>query len=94
MAYFVVHYTYSADADLAARHRPAHREFINTLLTDGLVASGPWVGTDTAGAMLLFRAETADEITAELDHDPFLTEGVIVDREIREWNPVIGVFAP
>lgn len=92
MAIFAVHYDYP-DNSVAARdqHRPAHRAFLDTLLTGPatLVASGPYVD-DPAGALLIFDAPSAGAIETALDADPFHLEGLIGARRIREWTQVKG----
>ncbi|WGT47924.1 YciI family protein [Tessaracoccus lacteus] len=93
MKYFAVQYTYSSDADALAAIRPKHREFLASLAGGPLIASGPYVDVEVASALLLFRGETAAEIAALLDEDPFCHASLIVGRSITQWNPVIGVFA-
>ena len=91
---FAVTYTYDPlTAETADRVRPEHRAFLARLADSGdLVASGPWLD-GAAGALLLLRAESAAAVEALLDTDPFRAAGVIAERAIREWDPVIGVFA-
>lgn len=91
MAYFAVHYTYSSDTDELDRIRPEHRAFLGSL--EQLVASGPYVGTQPGRALLLFRADSAEDVEQLLDGDPFRKAGLVADREVFPWNPVIGVFA-
>jgi uncharacterized protein len=91
MAVFAVTYQYVDDAELLATHRPVHREYLRSLLGErGLIAAGPTVGGPSASAFLVFEAESAGDVEALLDHDPFWTEGVITAREVIEWNVVIG----
>ncbi|HJE51610.1 MAG TPA: YciI family protein, partial [Tessaracoccus flavescens] len=56
-------------------------------------ASGPLVGSQPPSALLLMRADSSDAIEALLDDDPFHTAGLIAERRVDEWNPVIGIFA-
>lgn len=93
MTYFAVHYTYAGDAERVAEHRPAHRDYLRSLTDSGLVAAGAHPDAEPPGALLIVRAESADQVTALLDGDPFRTEGLIVERRIVAWTPVIGVFA-
>ena len=92
MPVFAVHYRYLDDS-VAGRdtHRPAHRAFLDTLL-DGpvqLLASGPYVD-EPAGALLIFRAESAAGVEATLDADPFAVQGFIVGRQVRSWSQSKG----
>ncbi|MFR0352929.1 YciI family protein [Streptomyces sediminimaris] len=69
--------------------RPAHRENLTRLRTEGrLLAAGPW--SDDTGALLLFAADR-DRLEEILDADPYYrrTPGVEV-RSVREWTPVVG----
>ena len=92
MPIFAVHYDYR-DNSVAERdqHRPAHRAFLDTLLTGPavLLASGPYA-EDPAGALLIFQASSAADIERTLDEDPFHIEGLIGDRRVREWTQVKG----
>ena len=55
------------------------------------MASGPVTG-DHPTALLIFEAENADRVASLLDEDPFKKAGVILERIIGEWNPVINRF--
>lgn len=88
MPLFAILYSYTGDAAALDEHRPAHRAFLQQLQDAGLMlARGPFVG-GAPGALLITRADTADQVAAALDEDPFHREQLIVRREIREWNPV------
>lgn len=93
MAHFAVQYTYSDDAAELDRIRPQHRAFLAMLTEGPLLASGPFVAAEQPSALLILRAESAEEVAATLDEDPFWAAGLIAERDIREWNPLIGVFA-
>lgn len=92
MAFYAVTYLYRTDKDVAAV-RPKHREYLATLIESGILkASGPIVGADRDQALLIFEAETAGEVRNAIDKDPMLTEDVVEESTIMEWNPVLGVF--
>lgn len=90
----VVSYVYDPAAEEAiSAARPAHREFLAGLHARGdLIASGPWVG-GPAGAYLLMKADSGEHALEILEADPFHTAGLILERTVQEWNPVIGVLA-
>lgn len=101
MPTFAVQYTYDhRDAGRAA-HRPAHRAHLRALAERGLLlASGPYTGStvgttapEPAGALLLLRGASLDEVLEALDADPFWLEGLVVARTARPWDPVIGPWA-
>lgn len=92
MAIFAVTYTYQASDETLAEIRPTHREFLKALLDAGtLLASGPLVGS--AGALLVLRAESVEQVAETLDADPFDIAGVIGERTIVQWNPVFGPWS-
>lgn len=94
MAYYAVIYTYSDDASTQDENRPAHRAYLAELAEQGqLVASGPLLGTRPASALLVFRADSEEQIRVLLAGDPFQQLGVVAQTDVAEWNPVIGVFA-
>lgn len=90
MAIFAVEYTYVDDAELVQEHRPKHREFLTEQHEAGKVLlSGPKVA-EPAGALIIVRADSAEEAGKILDADPFNDHDLITNRTITEWNVVIG----
>jgi uncharacterized protein len=67
--------------------RPAHRERLAALASDGrLLAGGPW--SDDSGALLVFLVDGRADLDALMAEDRYYTTpGVTVDS-VREWNPV------
>jgi len=93
MPIFAVQYTYT-EATIPARdaHRPAHRTYLRELVDSGVnLSSGAY--PDGTGALLLFRAESADALRELLSKDVFATENLIERTEIHEWVPVMGAFS-
>jgi hypothetical protein len=83
---YAVTYRYADQPEVIAEHRPAHREYIASLLGEGgLIASGRTEGGETPSALLLFQAESVAEVENVLNPDPFWTLGLIEKREIVEW---------
>jgi uncharacterized protein len=92
MPVFAVSYVYSATSDQLNEIRPIHREWLAELLESGqLLASGPMV--DNPEALLIFVSESASELGALLDNDPFDIAGFIGSRSVQQWNPVFGPFS-
>lgn len=95
MAYFAVNYHY--DPSTVAEQdalRPEHRAYLGTLVEAGsLVASGPLVGADSPKALLIFTAETAQQVRDLLAEDPFQKANHVAEWTVTEWNPVLGIFA-
>ncbi|MFI6875660.1 YciI family protein [Streptomyces sp. NPDC050400] len=92
MAVFAVTYRYADDsADARDRHRPAHKNFLEAQYTAGLLrVSGPFGPDDVPGALLILEADSADDVTALLDQDPFHREGLVAERTVRAWNIFFG----
>jgi uncharacterized protein len=80
---------YTRDAAKIAAARPAHREYLKSLLTSGhLAISGPF--TDDSGGLLVYEAETLEEAEALLREDPFTKAGVFLTWTIRGWKPIMA----
>lgn len=89
MSIFAVTYHYDATPEALAELRPMHREWTAAQFEAGtLISSGPFVDFD--GALLLFIAESAAELSNLLDNDPFDIAGFIGERVILQWNPLYG----
>jgi uncharacterized protein YciI len=95
LAVYAVTYTYAENsADARDQHRPAHRAYLDELSTQGVnLVSGPFGAEDAPGALLLFRADSAKEVLAYTEPDPFRVEGLVSDVSVREWIPVLGPLA-
>lgn len=90
MAYNAVLYTYNDDTETQDQFRPEHRAWLASL--EDLVASGPLL--DTPGrALIIIKGENPESVEPVMNDDPFWKAGVIAQREILAWNPLIGVFA-
>jgi uncharacterized protein len=78
---------YTSDADKIGRVRPVHREYILGLKQRGQMAiAGPF--TDDSGGLLVYEAETQEEVENFIRQDPFFKEGVFLSWVIRGWKPV------
>jgi uncharacterized protein YciI len=92
MAIFAVTYKYVDDPDLINQIRPSHRIWLKDLLDQNvLLVSGPMV--NRAASLLVFRSESAEDLSALLDQDPLEVAGVITERTIEEWNTVFGPWS-
>jgi uncharacterized protein len=96
MSLYAMHYTYSDDTAARDEHRPAHRDFLGDLATEGVVLlSGPYAAVDgeADAALLLLRGESEAEVLELLREDPFQQMGLVDHVAIREWTPVLGQWA-
>lgn len=87
MALFATMITFG-DTEARDRIRPDHRVYLAQLFDEGkLVESGPYV--DDTGALLIYEAESEADVRELLANDPYsMTQGVIADLTIKEWNRV------
>lgn len=92
---FAAIYQYPANSEGIVTVRPRHRAFLGGLKDRGLlVGSGPFTD-DEAGALIVIRLPkpaTVEDAATLLNDDPFYQEGLLTDRSIRPWNPVLNVF--
>jgi len=78
---------YSTDSAVIARVRPAHREYLQGLKKNGNVAiAGPFL--DDSGGILVYEAESTEQVEEFIRADPFFTEGVFKSWVLRPWKPV------
>jgi uncharacterized protein YciI len=94
MPVYAVTYTYDDREELRMQTRPEHRRFLSGLAEQGvLLAAGAYADQGTPGGIIVARADSAAEVEAALDPDPYRQIGVLVDREVREWGQLIGPWA-
>lgn len=90
MSFYVVRNVYH-DSPRLAEVRPAHREFLWTLVGDqGLRAAGPLPEANPPGGVLIFEAPSPEAVAALLAADPLEDAGLVVEQTITQWQPVIG----
>jgi uncharacterized protein YciI len=67
--------------------RPGHRERLAELAADGkLLAAGPWA--DDSGALLVFLADTREELDQILAADPYYSSAGVTIVWAQEWSLV------
>ncbi|MFV0285020.1 MULTISPECIES: YciI family protein [Demequina] len=89
MTDWMIEYVYDDRADERDRLRPEHRAHLAALAEQGsMPAYGRFDDEGAAGALLIGRAETLDEVEAMLDTDPFYVAGLVAERRIRRWPAV------
>lgn len=91
MALFAVLYTYDDRYELRMQTRQEHRSYLRQLEDQGsLLAAGAYADDDAPGALLIFHGDSAQDVNALIDQDPYHRVGVIADRVVREWGAIIG----
>ena len=78
---------YTPDSSIIAKARPSHREYLTELQSrDKLMISGPF--SDDKGGLLVYEADSVEEVDKMVREDPFAIHGVFVSWEIRPWTVV------
>jgi hypothetical protein len=78
--------------ELRAVHRPAHLAGLEGLASAGRIRhAGPMLGDDGAplGSVVLFEAASLAEAQSIAARDPYVTEGVFAQYEVRETTVVL-----
>ena len=88
MSHWVLEYRY-VDPDARARVRPDHLAYMAGLHDRGRVVMGGPVG-DGSGALVVLRADSAEEVRAIIADDPYTAAGVAADHVVRPWTAAIG----
>ncbi|MFC9251520.1 YciI family protein [Amycolatopsis thailandensis] len=91
MAWFLVEITYVREK--LEDVRPRHRKFLSDLAEQGVVALGGPLG-DGSGGISLYQAEDETALLDVINQDPYHLEGVVAERSVREFKPVIGAWLP
>jgi uncharacterized protein YciI len=73
-----------------APFREAHLQLLREALDRHfLVMSGP-LGDPPDGALLIFRADSAEPVEALAQADPYVAAGLVTAWRVRPWNIVVG----
>lgn len=91
MPTFTVQYVYDPDRpDALDAVRPEHRAYLAEQVEAGaLLVSGPF-RDGAPGALLVLDVTDEEAAGALLDGDPFWRAGLVVERTVRRWEPVLG----
>lgn len=93
MTIYTVRYSYLDKPRELDATRPPRLAWFRDLETGGpLLASGQLIGTAAMSGMLV--PEAADHAAAEraLDADPYVPAGLVAERTIEEWHPIVGTW--
>ena len=71
-----------------------HVSYLRGLITRGhLLASGPVKGSVLRAGLLIFRAESEQQVRQWIEDDPFSRENLIVTLDICQWDPLFGCLS-
>jgi uncharacterized protein len=91
MARFAVELVYGDNTEERLAVRPAHREYLATLVERGvLLVSGPYA--DQTGALLVYEVADEAELREVIAADPYTHAGVAKETRVHEWQTVMGVW--
>jgi len=91
MARFAVELVFGDNQDERLAVRPAHREYLATLVERGvLLVSGPWA--DQSGALLVYEVADEAELREVLAADPYTPAGVVAETRVHEWSTLLGAW--
>ncbi len=91
MSYFVLIYdVVDRFADRRMPHRPAHLAKINEALARGELVMAGALGNPPEGALIVFKAESADVAERFARVDPYVTEGLVTRWRVLPWSVVVG----
>ncbi|GAB2997149.1 YciI family protein [Saccharothrix stipae] len=91
MARFAVELEFGDNQDERMAVRPAHREYLATLVERGaLLVSGPYA--DQSGALLVYEVADEAELREVLAADPYTRAGVVAGTRVHEWQTLTGVW--
>lgn len=95
MTIYAIEYRYDESLPrLVSDTRPAHRQYLRELQAENiLLAAGFLRDAVFDGALLIVRADSAAEVQALLERDPFEINGLIHSVQIREWEPTFGTYS-
>ena len=89
--YFLLLYDYVPDmAERRGPVRPLHLEYAQAAHAAGLLRVAGAYGDAVDGAVLVFRAESAEAAEAFARGDPYVTSGLVTAWRVRPWTVVIG----
>ncbi|WP_309109830.1 YciI family protein [Actinosynnema sp. CA-248983] len=91
MARYAVELVFGEDQEARLAVRPAHREYLATLVEQGkLLVSGPYA--DQSGAILVYEVADEAELKSVLAADPYTPAGVVAETRVHEWLPLMGTW--
>jgi len=74
--------------------RPAHLELVRAAHARGDLLLAGALGDPPDGALLVFRADSAEVAERFAAADPYVTGGLVTRWSVRPWNVVIGAAPP
>ena len=80
--------------DKRTPYRPAHLALVRDAHARGELMLAGALGDPPDGALLVFRAESAEVVERFAGADPYVTNGLVKSWRVRPWTVVVGAAAP
>ncbi|WP_394823542.1 YciI-like protein [Pendulispora albinea] len=91
MKHYLLFYDVTADyPERRVQYRSAHLEKAWASQERGELLLGGAFADPIDGAVLLFRAESADVVRRFAADDPYVRNGCVTSWRVREWTTVVG----
>ena len=74
--------------------RPAHLALVRDAHARGELMLAGALGDPPDGALLVFRADSAEVVERFASADPYVTNGLVKRWRVRPWTVVVGAAAP
>jgi hypothetical protein len=88
--------TYDAGPDYVERRAPlreTHLALARDAISRGEILAAGALADPVDGSHFIFRCESADIVRDFAARDPYVRNGLIARWRVREWTPILGVFA-
>lgn len=91
MKHWLLFYDYVPDyLERRAPVRPEHFAHAQAYRDRGELVMAGAFGEEPQGAVLAFRAETAEVAESFARHDPYVRDGIVTEWRVRRWVMVMG----
>jgi uncharacterized protein len=91
MTYFALMYdVVDGFIDKRMPHRAAHLQMVRAAQARGDIVMAGALGDPPDGALLVFRADSAELVERFAEADPYVTSGLVTRWRVRPWTVVIG----
>jgi len=89
--FYALFYDYVPDIlERRGPHRPGHLALAQEHHQRGeLALAGAW-SDPVDGALFVFNVADRDMVERFVEHDPYVTNGLVTSFRIRSWNVVVG----
>ncbi len=90
MYYILFYKTVKDYIEKRATFREEHLRLLNQAKKEGTLVMGGALAEPADGAVLIFKVEDPKIVEDFAQKDPYVTNGLITNWEVRPWTVVIG----